>query len=127
MIQKGTLLNVIDNSGAKKVLCIHISSGYKHRYAGIGDSILVSVKSLRTKRKSTSKVKKGEVHKAIVLRVKNFYTSFYGDKFGFIENSVVLLNKQNKFFCTKVFGAIPKFFRFSKFLRLSSLSAGSIC
>ena len=61
MIQNGTYLNVIDNSGAKNVCCIKVSSGYRNRYATIGDVIVVSVKNLRTKRRATSKVKKGEV------------------------------------------------------------------
>ena len=61
MIQSGTYLNVIDNSGAKDVCCIKVSKGYRRRYAFIGDVITVSVKSLRSKRKATSKVKKGDV------------------------------------------------------------------
>jgi large subunit ribosomal protein L14 len=60
MIQAGTFLNVIDNSGAKNVSCIKVLSGYRRRYAGVGDLIVVSVKNLRTKRRSTSKIKKGE-------------------------------------------------------------------
>jgi len=58
MIQNGTYLNVIDNSGAKNVCCIKVSPGYRNRYASIGDVITVSVKNLRTKRRATSKVKK---------------------------------------------------------------------
>jgi large subunit ribosomal protein L14 len=70
MIQNGTYLNVIDNSGAKNVCCIKVSPGYRNRYASIGDVITVSVKNLRTKRRATSKVKKGEVLKALVVRTK---------------------------------------------------------
>mgnify|MGYP006448807351 FL=1 len=60
MIQTGTYLNVIDNSGARDVCCIKVSSGYKRRYASIGDVVIVSIKRLRKKRRSASKVKKGE-------------------------------------------------------------------
>ena len=69
MIQNGTYLNVIDNSGAKKVYCIQVKGGYKKRYARIGDIITVSVKMLRTKRRATSKVKKGEVLKALIVNL----------------------------------------------------------
>ena len=64
MIQSGTYLNVVDNSGAKDICCIKVLPGYKRKYASVGDIIVVSVKSLRSKRRSTSKVKKGDVLKA---------------------------------------------------------------
>ena len=71
MIQTGTFLNIIDNSGAKEVCCIKVSKGYRRRYAFTGDVITVSVKSLKSKRKATSKVKKGDVVKALVVRTKS--------------------------------------------------------
>ena len=95
MIQVGTYLNVIDNSGAKKVACIKVYNGYKRRYAFVGDVVLVSVKSLRKKRRFSSKTKKGEVHKALVVRTKSELKNFINDSFIFFENSVVLLNKKN--------------------------------
>jgi len=78
MIQTNTYLNVIDNSGAKNVSCIKVAPGYKKRYASIGDIITVSVKNLRSKRRATSKVKKGEVLKALVVRTKSNLKDYSG-------------------------------------------------
>jgi large subunit ribosomal protein L14 len=107
MIQVSTILNVIDNSGAKKVCCIKVPFGYKRRYARVGDIVVVSVKSLRTKRKSTSKVRKGEIYSAVVVRVKSKTNFFSGESIRFFENSVILLNKQNKIIGTRIFGVLP--------------------
>jgi len=126
MIQAGTFLNVIDNSGAKNVSCIKVLSGYRRRYAGVGDLIVVSVKNLRTKRRSTSKIKKGEMSKAVVVRTKSTIKSFSGERLNFFENSAVLLNNQKKPLVTRIFGSLPKTFRFTKYLRLVSLSAGIV-
>ena len=124
MIQKGSKLNVIDNSGARFVCCIHVPRGYRRRYAFIGDSIIVSVKRLRNKRKLFSKVKKGEVIKALIVRTKNSLKSYSAENLGFKENSVVLFNKQNKLIGTRLFGIIPLTFRYTKYLKLVSLAAG---
>lgn len=126
MIQAGTILNVIENSGARKVCCIKVLSGYKGRYAFTGDLIMVSVKSLRTRRRATSKTKKGEIYKALVVKTKHTTKSIFGDAFKFFENSAVLINKQNKFVGTRVFGSVPVEFRHSRYLRLISLSDGVI-
>jgi large subunit ribosomal protein L14 len=126
MIQKGTFLNVVDNSGAKVGVCIHIYSGYKSRYAFTGSTILVSIKNLRSKRRASSKIKKGEIYKALIVRTKKQINKFSGDTLFFLDNSIVLLNKQNKFIGTKVFGSIPSSFRYSKFLRIASLSSGLV-
>lgn len=127
MIQSGTYLNVIDNSGAKNVCCIKVLSGYKRRYAKIGDLIVVTVKNLRTKRRSTSKIKKGEVTKGIVVRTKTILKTFSGENLSFFENAVVLLNNQKKPIGSRIFGSLPKVFRYTKHLRLVALSAGLIC
>jgi len=124
MIQTGTYLNVIDNSGAKKVYCIKIISGYRKRYAALGDLILVSIKNLRTKRRSISKTKKGEIVKALIVRTKKGSKSLSGEHLCFLQNSVVLLNNQHKLIGTRIFGSLPKFFRYTKFFRLLSLSSG---
>ena len=126
MIQVGTVLNVIDNSGAKKVICIKVMPGCKRRYAFIGNLIMISIRNLRTKRKATSKVKKGEIYKALVVRTKNCIRKFSGENIKFFENSVVLLNKQNKFIGTRIFGALPISFRYTKYLRVLSLSSGTV-
>ena len=126
MFQSGTYLNVIDNSGAKDVCCIKVSKGYRRRYAFIGDVITVSVKSLRSKRKATSKVKKGDVIKALVVRTKTNKKDFSGKTLGFLENSVVLLTNQSKPIGSRVFGTLPKTFNFSKYLKVSSISSNTI-
>ena len=126
MIQVGTTLNVIDNSGAKKVYCIRIIKGSNKRYAYLGDSILVVVKTLRKKRRALSKVKKGEIHNALIVRTKTKKSYCFSDSFFSLENSVILLNKQQKFIGTRIFGALPKIFRYTKYMRALSLSAGSI-
>lgn len=126
MIQSGTLLNVVDNSGAKIVCCIKVSSGYKRRYAFIGDTILVSVKALRSKRKSLSKIKKGEISKALIVRTKTLTKVYTGESLTFFENSVILLNNQNKPIASRVFGSISQKFRYTRHLRIASMSAGLI-
>lgn len=126
MIQSGSFLNVIDNSGAKIVCCIKVLAGYRRRYAFLGDLILVSIKTLRTKRRSTAKVKKGEISKALIVRSKSKLKKFSGEMLSFYENSVILLNLQNKPVATRIFGSLPKNFRYTKFLRIGSLSAGLI-
>jgi len=96
MIQNGTYLNVIDNSGAKLVCCIQVKKGWKKRYAGMGDIIVVSVKSLRNKRRATSKVKKGEVLKALIVRTKSSFKEYSNKSINFFENSAILLTNNNR-------------------------------
>jgi large subunit ribosomal protein L14 len=125
MIQIGSYLNVIDNSGAKKVACIRINASCKKRYAHIGDNIIVSVKSLRSKRRFFSKVKKGEMFNALIVRTRK-KKDFFSNNFSFLQNSVILLSKQNKLVGTRIFGGVAKIFRFTKYMRIISLSSGSI-
>jgi large subunit ribosomal protein L14 len=126
MIQNGTYLSVIDNSGAKKVCCIKVSKGYRRRYAFVGDTITVSIKNLRKKRRITSKVKKGDVVKALVIRTCFVKNIGHYEQLNFKENGVILLTQQNKPIGTRIFGAIPSLFKYTKFLRITSLSAGLI-
>jgi|TARA_B110000879_G_scaffold211401_1_gene304003 large subunit ribosomal protein L14 len=126
MIQNGTYLNVIDNSGAKIVGCIQVKNGFKKRYASMGDIIVVSVKSLRNKRRITSKVKKGEVLKALIVRTKSRIKESSNKSINFFENSVILLTNNNRPLGTRIFGVLPKFFRFTKHFKIASLSAGLI-
>jgi large subunit ribosomal protein L14 len=117
MIQINTSLNVIDNCGAKKAYCIKIAKGYRKRYSYIGDTILVVIQSIRSKRKLTSKVKKGDLFNALVVRTKFQKKNVSGDLTKFLENSVVILNKQKRLVGTKIFGAVSKNFRYTKFAR----------
>jgi large subunit ribosomal protein L14 len=126
MIQTGTFLNVLDNSGAKSVFCIKVLSGYKRRYAKLGDKIIVSIKRLRLKRRLTSKVKKGEIYTALIIKTKIKKLYPYGDSLSLFENGVLLLNKQNKLIGTRIFGALPKIFRYTKYLKFSFLASGLI-
>ncbi len=123
MIQVGSYLKIIDNSGAKVGFCIRIlDSGYRQRYATTGSIILVSIKSLRVSK--TSKVKKGEIHRAVVLKTKSKSYSFSSNYKYYFENAIALLNKQNKTLGTRIFSKIPKTFKHSKFLKLASISFG---
>jgi len=118
MIQKGSVLTVIDNSGANKVCCIQVFSGYRKRYGFIGDSLVVSIKSLRAKRRESSKLKKGDVVKALIVRTKKVKKSFGFQSTIFFENSVILLSRQNKFLGTRVFGLVPSSLRYGKYLKV---------
>lgn len=129
MIQKETLLNVIDNSGAKLASCIHVCGGYRNRYAFSGGVVIVTIKCLRMRRlnkKSLVKVQKSDVLKALVVRtkVKSFFSNV--DSLCFFENSIVLLNNQYKMLGTRVFGAVPSVLRYGKFARIASLSLGLV-
>lgn len=124
MIQKNSILNVVDNSGAKKVLCIQVLFGYRKRYGYVGDILTVSVKNMRKKRRMSSKVKKGNVVRAIVVRSKSNIKDSFNERLSFNENSVVLITKQFKLIGTRIFGAVPAFFRKTKFLRIASLASG---
>jgi large subunit ribosomal protein L14 len=124
MIQIGSYINILDNSGAKKAFCIKIlNSGYNQRYAYIGSIILVSIKSIRYAK--NIKIKKGGLHKAVLIKTKfKMFSHSYNYK-KYYENSAVLLHsKQNKLLGTRIFSFIPKYFKYTKFLKLTTLSLG---
>lgn len=124
MIQQESLLKVSDNSGAKIVKCIKVLGGFKKRFAGVGDIIVVSVQRLRNKSKKTSKVLKGGVFRALVLRTKKSITKKEGSSLVFYENSVTLINKQGNPIGTRLVGPIPKSLKKKKFNKFMSLSMG---
>jgi large subunit ribosomal protein L14 len=126
MIQQQTILKVADNSGAKTVKCIKVLGGFKKRYANLGDIIVVSVQQLRNKSKKTSKVLKGGVFRALVIRTKTPYKRRDGSAFFLNENSVTLLNKQGNPIGTRILGPIPKTLKKKKFMKFVSLSVGLI-
>jgi len=127
MIQVQTLLRASDNSGAKVVRCLRIlGNGGKSRHGKIGDVIVVSVQQTRSKKKATSKVKKGEVLYGIIVKTRSFFRRQSGVSFCFDQNCVVLLNKQFKPFATRVLGVMPKELRKNKFSKIISLAAGTI-
>jgi len=126
MIQHQSLLKVADNSGAKTVKCIKVLGGYKRKLAYSGNVIIVSVQNLRNKFKSTSKVKKGDVYSAVILRLKKKAVRKDGSTLVTNENSVALINKLNQPLSTRVFGPISKELRGQKFMKIASLSPGFI-
>lgn len=126
MIQQQTILKVSDNSGAKTAKCIKVLGGFKKKYAKLGDIIIVSIQKLRNKSKNTSKVKKGEVYKALIIRTKTKYIKKDGTQIWFNENSVTLLNKQENPVGTRIIGPIPKILKKKQFQKIFSISAGLI-
>jgi large subunit ribosomal protein L14 len=126
MIQVQTILKVSDNSGAKTVKCIKILGGFKKKYAVLGDTIVVSIQQLRNKEKKLSKVKKGEVYKALIIRTKTSYTTNDGSQIRFNENSVTLMNKQENPVSTRVIGPLSKIFKKKKYQKFLSIASGLI-
>jgi large subunit ribosomal protein L14 len=114
MIQQQTILKVADNSGAKTVRCIKVLGGFKKRYANLGDIIVVSVQQLRNKSRKTSKVLKGGVFRALVVRIKKCYKRKDGSTFFLQENSVALINKQGNPIGSRILVPIPKMLKKKK-------------
>ena len=104
MIQVQTELNVADNTGAKKIECIKVLGGSKRRYASIGDTIVVAIKEAIPK----GKVKKGTVHKAVVVRTKKEIFRKDGSKVQFDSNSVVLTDEKGEPIGTRIFGPVTR-------------------
>ena len=126
MIQQRTILKVADNSGAKTVRCIKVLGGFKRKIAKIGDVIIVSIQVLRNKARETSKVKKKEVYKALVIRTRKKYIKKNGVNIQFNDNVVVLMNKQENPIGTRIFGPLPRFLKKKKYQKLVSISSGLI-
>lgn len=125
MLQKGTFVNIVDNSGGKIASFIHNISNPTNRYAKIGHVILVTIKKLRVKRRFASKIKKGALAYGLIVRTKTFRNSFFGDKLKFYENSIILLFKKTyTLIGTRIFGLLPKFFRFTQFMKILSIGTG---
>jgi len=118
MIQQETRLKVADNSGAKEVLCIRVLGGSKRRYARVGDTIVVSVKTAIP----GGNVKKGEVSRAVVVRTKKEYRRKDGSYIRFDENAAVLLNPQGEPRGTRIFGPVARELRERQFMRIVSLA-----
>nr|YP_010516697.1 ribosomal protein L14 [Haslea provincialis]UXN44240.1 ribosomal protein L14 [Haslea provincialis] len=129
MIQQQTILKAADNSGAKIIQCIKVLGGYKKKYAKLGDIIVVSVKQLRNRSKLTSKVKKGEVYKALVIRTntkqqkKDGSYNFFNKK---LSNAAVLINKKGNPIATRVTEPIPVSLKKKQFMKFISISPGLI-
>jgi large subunit ribosomal protein L14 len=119
-------MNVIDNSGAKKVYCIKVLNGYQKIYGSIGDLLIVSIKNIRFKKKKVLKIKKGDVCTALLVRTKSFIKKYSLESISFFLNSVILINAKKKLIGTRIFGSLPKTLRYTRFFRLLSLCSGFI-
>lgn len=117
MIQQESRLDVADNSGAKKVLCIRVLGGSKRRYASIGDKIVVTVKE-----SSPGGIKKGTVSKAVIVRTKKEIRRKDGSYIRFDDNACVLLNTQDEPRGSRIFGPVARELRDKDFMRIVSLA-----
>jgi large subunit ribosomal protein L14 len=118
MIQVQTMMNVADNSGAKKVMCIRVLGGSRRRYAYVGDVVIVSIKSAIP----NSQVKKGSVVRAVVVRTKKEFGRRDGTYIRFSDNAAVLVNETGEPRGTRIFGPVARELRERKFMRIVSLS-----
>lgn len=118
MIQAQSIVDVADNSGARRVMCIKVLGGSKRRYANISDVIKVSIKEAIPR----SKVKKGDVMHAVVVRTRKGIRRNDGSLIQFDNNAVVLLNNQFQLIGTRIFGPVVRELRTNKFMKIISLA-----
>ncbi len=118
MIQMQSNLKVADNSGARRVQCIKVLGGAKRRYASVGDTIVVSIKEAIP----TGRVKKGEVRKAVVVRVRKGINRADGSTIRFDTNAAVLINNNNEPIGTRIFGPVPRELRAKNHMKIISLA-----
>ena len=118
MIQMQTNLDVADNSGARRVMCIKVLGGSKRKYAAIGDVIVVSIKEAIPR----GRVKKGDVHRAVVVRTAASLRRGDGSLIRFDNNAAVLINKQGEPIGTRIFGPVTRELRGKKFMKIISLA-----
>jgi len=118
MIQMQTNLTVADNSGARRVQCIKVLGGSKHMTAGVGDVIVVSVKEAIPR----GRVKKGEIHKALIVRTKSDIRREDGSVIRFDRNAAVLLDNQGEPIGTRIFGPVTRELRARRYMKIVSLA-----
>ena len=118
MIQMTSVLDVADNSGAKKVYCIKVLGGTRRRYATIGDVVIVSIREAIP----GAKVKKGDVHQAVIVRTSFPVRRADGSAIRFDRNAAVLINKQQEPIGTRIFGPVVRELRGKKFMKIISLA-----
>lgn len=118
MIQTRSILDVADNSGAKKVQCIRVLGGSRRRYAGLGDIVVVSVKEAIPE----GNIKKGTVQKAVVVRTKKETKRADGSYIRFDQNAVVIINAQMEPIGTRIFGPVARELRWKEFMKIISLA-----
>jgi large subunit ribosomal protein L14 len=118
MIQMETELKAADNSGAKRLMCIKVLGGTRRRYATVGDVIVVSIKEAMP----NSKVKKGDVMKAVIVRTIKEIRRIDGSYIKFDDNSAVLITQQNEPVGTRIFGPVARELRAKNFMKIISLA-----
>jgi len=118
MIQMQTNLDVADNSGARRVMCVKVLGGSKRMTASVGDVIVVSVKEAIPR----GRVKKGDVHRAVIVRTAKEIRRPDGSVIRFDGNAAVLINKQNEPIGTRIFGPVTRELRARKFMKIISLA-----
>jgi len=118
MIQMRTVLDVADNSGAKRVQCIKVLGGSRRKYAAVGDVIVVSVKEALP----NMKVKKGDIAKAVIVRTSQSISRPDGSLIKFDGNSAVLVNQQMEPIGTRIFGPVARELRAKRFMKIVSLA-----
>ncbi len=118
MIQMQTVLNVADNTGARSVMCIKVLGGSKRRYASVGDVIKVSIRDAAPR----SRVKKGEVYSAVVVRTAKGVRRADGSLIKFDGNAAVLLNNKLEPIGTRIFGPVTRELRTERFMKIVSLA-----
>lgn len=118
MIQLKSQLNVADNSGARRVVCVKVLGGSRRRYATVGDVIVVAVKEAMP----NSKIAKGSVHKAVIVRTAKEVSREDGSYIRFDDNSAVLINAQREPVGTRIFGPVARELRAKKFMKIVSLA-----
>lgn len=118
MIQAQTILNVADNSGAKKAMCIKVLGGSKRKYASIGDEIVVSVKSAIP----NSKIKKGTVQRAVIVRTHKEVRRKDGSYIRFQDNAVVIIDEKGEPRATRIFGPVARELRENHYMKIISLA-----
>jgi large subunit ribosomal protein L14 len=118
MIQQQSNLEVADNSGARRVMCIKVIGGSQRRYASVGDVIVVSIKEAIPR----GKVKKGEVHRAVIVRTRRDIHRPDGSTIRFDKDAAVLITKQNEPIGTRIFGPVTRELRSKSFMKIVSLA-----
>jgi large subunit ribosomal protein L14 len=118
MVQTTSTLDVADNSGAKKIMCIRVLGGTRRKYASLGDIIVVSIKEAIP----NAKVKKGDIAKAVIVRTKKEVSRQDGSYIRFDANSAVLVDKDNEPIGTRIFGPVARELRAKRFMKIISLA-----
>ena len=118
MIQMQTILEIADNSGARRVQCIKVLGGSKRRFASVGDVIVVSVKEAIPR----GRVKKGEMHRAVVVRTAKEIRRSDGSTIRFDTNAAVLIDQQNEPIGTRIFGPVTRELRARNYMKIISLA-----